>query len=275
MKNAKFIKEIVKTSGDMWNKGWAERNAGNISLRLSKEEISGNKSLEKDGEWTVLEKPLPNLGGDCFLISGTGMFLRNIQVSPKKNLGIIEMDDKGAAYRIIWGYEDGGQPTSETPAHLQAHSVRKEITNGEDKAIIHTHPANLITLTYARDLDTVSLTKLLWEMHAECIVVFPKGVEFLPWMMAGSQEIAEATAKAFLQRDIVVWEHHGVLAAGRNLDTAFGLIDTAEKSADIYIKTESIGGIKNKLLMDELIAIAHNFGLEPAQDIINAIEQLD
>lgn len=35
-------------------------------------------------------------------------------------------------------------------------------------------------------MDTYSLTKLLWEMHAECIVVFPEGVEYLPWMIAGS-----------------------------------------------------------------------------------------
>jgi len=32
-----FIQEIIKTSSDMWQKGWAEANGGNISLRLRPE----------------------------------------------------------------------------------------------------------------------------------------------------------------------------------------------------------------------------------------------
>lgn len=272
MVESKFIQEIIKTSGDMWEKGWAERNAGNISLRIKKEEIEDNSQLKFDGEWVTLNKTMDNLAGEYFLVSGTGRFLRNIQVFPEKNLGIIEIDQLGSNYRVIWGYEGGGQPTSELPSHLLAHSVRKDISKGEDRVIIHTHPVNLITLSYARELDTVSLTKLLWEMHAECVVVFPNGVEYLPWIMAGSDEIADATAEAFLKRDIVVWEFHGVFASGRNLDTAFGLIDTVEKASDIYIKAESMGGVKNKFSLNQIEAIANNFGLVPIDDIFKQLK---
>lgn len=268
----KFIQEIIKTSGDMWDKGWAERNAGNISLRIDKTRINDISQFSFDNEWLRLSKPLENIAGEYFLVSGTGRFLRNIEVFPEKNLGIIEIDKKGQSYRIVWGYEGGGQPTSEIPAHLQAHSVRKRVTNGVDRAIIHTHPANLIALTYARELDTCSITKLLWEMHAECIVVFPNGVEYLPWMMAGSNEIADATADAFLKRDIVMWEYHGVFASGRNLDTAFGLIDTAEKAAEIYKIASSMGGVKKKFGLNQLVAIANNFGMVPAEDIIEKLK---
>jgi rhamnulose-1-phosphate aldolase len=273
MLEEKFIKELIKTSADMWDKGWAERNAGNITVRIDKDIITATDQLNFDGAWVMLEKPLPNLAGEYFLVSGTGKFLRNISVFPMRNLGMIEIDENGASYRIIWGYEGGGEPTSETPAHLQAHSVRKKITDGVDRVVIHTHTPNLIALTYALDLDTPRLTQLLWKMHVECPVVFPKGVEFLPWMMAGSQEIADATAKAFYKRDIVMWQHHGVFATGRNLDTAFGLIDTVEKASDIYIKTATIGGVKNEPSLDTLISIARNFGLELAEDIIEHLRK--
>ncbi len=272
MIESKFIQEIMKTSSDMWEKGWAERNAGNISLRVKKEEIEDKGQFNFDGEWLTLNTPMENIAGEYFLVSGTGRFLRNIQVFPEKNLGIIEVDNSGSKYRIIWGYEGGGQPTSELPSHLLAHSVRKSVTNGEDRVIIHTHPANLIALTYARDLDTLSLTRLLWEMHAECVVVFSNGVEYLPWIMAGSDEIADATAEAFLKREIVVWEHHGVFASGRNLDTAFGLIDTVEKASEIYIKAESIGGVKKKFTLNQIEAIANNFGFVPADDIFKQLK---
>ena len=36
-----FLNEIMKTSGDMWEKGWAERNAGNISVRLKEDDLEG------------------------------------------------------------------------------------------------------------------------------------------------------------------------------------------------------------------------------------------
>ena len=35
-----FIQEIIKTSQDMWQKGWAEANGGNISLRLKPDQIA-------------------------------------------------------------------------------------------------------------------------------------------------------------------------------------------------------------------------------------------
>ena len=264
-----FMEEIIKTSSDMWEKGWAERNAGNISVRLKEDDLKSSILNQNSEQWINLNKPLKNLTGEFFLVSGTGRYLRNIQCAPDKNLGIIEINDMGNAYRVVWGYTVGGGPTSELPAHLQAHSIRKDVTKGNDRAIIHTHPTNLIALTYALQLNTASITKLLWEMHAECIVVFPEGVEYLPWMMAGSDVIAEATARAFLKRNIVIWEYHGIFATGRNLDTAFGLIDTAEKAAEIYIKVASMGGVRQKLSMEQLKAIAANFKQVPAEDIMS------
>lgn len=267
-----FLKEIIKTSGDIWEKGWAERNAGNISIRLRRDEVPGAGG-EPASPWQNLTQAIPEIRDEFFLVSGTGKYIRNIQVEPEKNLGIIQLDESGAKYRVVWGFCSGGRPTSELAAHLRAHAVKKTAKPGANQAIIHTHPPNLIALTYAVDLDTYSLTRLLWEMHGECIVVFPEGIEYLPWMMAGSDPIAAATAAAFQKRNLVVWQYHGIFGAGENLDAAFGLIDTAEKAAEIYIKSAAIGGVRHKLPLEKLYAIARNFGAEPAADIVARLRE--
>ena len=77
----------------------------------------------------------------------------------------------------------------------------------------------------------------------ECVVGFPQGIEFIPWMMAGGDEIADATAVAFRKRSMAMWQHHGVFARGRNLDAAFGLIHMADKAAGIYLKAMAAGGM--------------------------------
>ena len=49
--------------------------------------------------------------------------------------------------------------------------------------------------------------------------------------------IGEKTAEKMLDSRITVWAQHGIFAAGKSLDEAFGLIETVEKAAEIYIKT--------------------------------------
>lgn len=263
-----FLNEVMKISSELWNKGWAERNAGNISMRLTCDDISMLGPVIHDAPWNDLQKKVPDLGGEFVLISGTGKYIKNIASDPERNLGIIELDGTGEKYRVIWGYSDGGRPSCELPSHLDVHSIKK-ITIGSTKStIIHTHPSNLIALTFSLDLDTCRLTKLLWEMHAECMAVFPEGVEFLPWMVAGSNELADATAEAFKKRSIVVWQYHGAFGWGRNPDEVLGLIDTAEKAAEIYIKASSGGSVKNRLTVEQLGIIAERFGCIPDKDIM-------
>ena len=36
---------------------------------------------------------------------------------------------------------------------------------------------------------------------------------------------------------LVIWALHGIYGAGKNLDEAFGLIETVEKTAQIYMLT--------------------------------------
>ncbi len=264
-----FLTEITKTSRDIWSKGWAEANAGNISVRLVREAIEMETLRTQPREWTPLATRVPDLAGEYFLVTGSGRYLRNIELYPEKNVGILELDDVGSAYRIIWGFQPTGGPTSELLAHLRVHGTRKRVTNGIDRAVIHTHSPELIALTHVMPLDTRKLTRLLWEMMPECIVTFPEGVEFIPWTLPGTSELAEATASVFIERRIAVWQFHGVIAVGRNLDAAFGLIDTAEKSAALHLKARTGGGVTQKLSKGQLKELARHFRVVPNPDILS------
>lgn len=256
----KLIDEIKKTSSDMARKGWAESNGGNISLRLKEEYYDYFNEHKPISDWIKLPVTMPEIGGDRFLVAGTGRYLRNIELFPEKNVGVIEVNKKGEAYRLLWGYKPIGAPTSELPSHLLSHCRIKEKSHNKMFAFIHTHPNGVIALTYAvANLDTKSLTKLLWQSHAECIVAFPQGVEFIPWMMAGSKDLGKATANAMSRRNLAVWQYHGICGCGRNLDEAFGRIDVAEKAAEIYLQVQAAGGIQQTLSDEQLLAIALNF----------------
>jgi rhamnulose-1-phosphate aldolase len=263
-----FLTEIIKTSRDIWSKGWAEANAGNISVRLVREAVEIEILRKRPREWIQLPTRVPDLAKECFLVTGTGRYLRNIELYPEKNVGIIELDDAGSAYRIVWGFQPTGGPTSEFPAHLRVHATRKRVSNGIDRAVIHTHSPDLIALTHTLKLDTRRLTRLLWEVLPECVVAFPEGVEFVPWALPGTPELAEATANALVERRIAVWQFHGVIAVGRNLDATFGLIDTAEKAAMLLLKAEAGGGMKQKLSVEQLKELARHFNVIPNSDIL-------
>jgi rhamnulose-1-phosphate aldolase len=263
-----FLPEIMKTSRDMWSKGWAEANAGNISYRLQQEQVRENAAFFRTSEWVQMPAGVPGLGGEHFLVTGTGRFLRNIELHPDKNLGVIELDPTGMMYRIVWGYKPTGAPTSELAAHMLVQAIRKQPGSMVQRAVIHTHAPNLVALSNAMDLDSRTLTLLLWQVHAECIVAFPDGVEFIPWMLPGSVELAEATARALEKRRATVWQFHGILAVGRNLDAAFGLIDTVEKAAGIYVRAVAAGGVRNKLSVDQLRQLARHFKVAPDESIL-------
>jgi rhamnulose-1-phosphate aldolase len=259
----KILDEIKKITSDMARKGWAESNGGNVSLRLNEEYRSFFNDFQPKKEQVKLPITMPAIANERFLVSGTGRFLRNVEIAPEKNMGVIEIDNKGESYQLLWGFEPTGAPTSELPAHLMSHCSIKEKTNNKSFALIHTHPTNVIALTYAvANLDTKSLSRLLWESHAECMVVFPQGIEFLPWMMAGSIELGKATANALFSRDLAVWQFHGICGCGRNLDQAFGRIDVAEKAAEICLRVMSAGGAKQTLSEAQLRAIAANFNCQ-------------
>lgn len=264
IKESEFITEIEETTANMYRLGWNERNGGNISVLLKDEEIApylqGFVVKRKIG----LPVTFKELAGKYFVISGTGKYFKNIKKNPEENLGLMRISDDGTYVSLLWGYSNGGTFTSEIAMHLSAHMQR--LNAGDDqRVVIHAHPANTVAMTHIHSWDEREFTMALWNMMTECIVIFPEGVAVLPWMVSSGNDIGTKSSEKFKDFRILVWALHGITATGTSLDEAFGLIETVEKAAEIYMKIsgkQTREGIDKKMLM----SIATVFGLEVRKD---------
>lgn len=263
VENSWFTTAMIKATTDMWLKGWDERNGGNVSLRLLDSDLEPFPEARRVKRTLAMSQPIPDLAGQTFLVTGTGKYFRNVQLDPERNLGLIRIQPGGASLEVLWGFSDGGGPTSELPAHLKSHLARQAASGGRCRVIMHCHATNLIALSYVLEFTSANVTRALWEGSTECLVVFPEGVGALDWLVPGTDEIGDATARLMAQHPLVLWPYHGVFGAGKTLDEAFGLIDTAEKSAEILVKVLSMGGPRQSLTRDNLRDLATRFGVEP------------
>ncbi len=238
---AKIVQGFMRMADDGWNQGWHERNGGNLTYRMKKEEAESiREELSEDGEWKEIGTAVPALAGEYFLVTGSGKYFRNVMSDPEDSIAVIELDDKGENYRICWGLVNGGRPTSELPSHLMNHEVKMQATGGKHRVIYHAHTTNVIALTFVLPLKDEVFTRELWEMATECPVVFPDGIGVVGWMVPGGREIAVATSELMKKYDVAVWAHHGMFCSGEDFDLTFGLMHTVEKSAEILVKMLSM-----------------------------------
>ena len=96
-------------------------------------------------------------------------------------------------------------------------------------------------------------------------MVFPDGGGIVPWMVPGTDEIGDATAQQMQSHSLVMWPFHGIFGAGPTLDETFGLIDTAEKSSEVLVKVISMGGLRQSITTEQLIALGKRFNVNPWQ----------
>ena len=123
--DAEFVQGFIRMADDGWKQGWHERNGGNLSYRVKKEEADLVRESFTPKEWQPIGTEVSGLSGEYFLVTGSGKYFRNIILKPEESICMIEVDEKGENYRIVWGMEKGGRPTSELPSHLMNHEVKK------------------------------------------------------------------------------------------------------------------------------------------------------
>lgn len=251
-----IIFEVAEIAGFLWQRGWAERNAGNISVNITgliNEEI-GNidefPSYSLSHAYTVL-------AGNYFFVSGTGRRMRDLAREPLRNALIIRLAEDGSSYSVISSKKDGAcrfRPTSELPTHLGIHQMIS-MQGSAEKVVIHTHANELAALTQIKKYcNEDALNKLLWGMHPETMVFIPGGVGFVPYVTPGTEHIAEETIKALHHHKVALWEKHGVFAIGETVFDTFDLIDILGKSAKIFFLVKS-SGHEPQGLDDEQLAV--------------------
>jgi rhamnulose-1-phosphate aldolase len=255
---------FIRLCDDGWRMGWHERNGGNLTYRMTADEAAQCRPFfnQTPREWKPIGVTAENLAGEYFISTGSGKFMRNAALRPEDSLCITEINGAGDGYRIVWGLTHGGVPTSEFPSHILNHSVKKAATGGTNRVIYHAHTPNVIALTFVLPLTARDFSRVLWKSMTECPVVFPAGVGVIPWMVPGGAEIAQASSVLMRQFDALIWAHHGSFCSGIDFDTAFGLMHTIEKSAEIYIKALSCGsGLRQCITDAELRAVAKAFNV--------------
>ena len=248
------ILEVAEVAEYLWQRGWAERNAGNISVNISHLITEDVKTVD-EFPFFELSTNYPELSGKYFFVSGTGRRMRDLARKPLDNALLIKVNDKGNGYWIITRKNDSVinfQPTSELPTHLGIHQMIINRGSGE-KVVMHTHTNELVALTQIREYcNEEKLNNLLWGMHPETMLFVPGGIGFVPYVTPGTEDIAIETLKALETHQVALWEKHGVFAIGKSVFDTFDTIDILAKSAKIFFLTKSAGYHAEGLSDEEL-----------------------
>ncbi|WP_416151650.1 rhamnulose-1-phosphate aldolase [Salipaludibacillus sp. HK11] len=268
---APFVEEMKEVTTNLYDFGWDERNGGNVSYLLDEADVMKYIDVNVVKREIAMNFDASELAGKYFIVTGSGKYFRNVKNQLSNTLGIIRISQDGKAYELLWGFDDGGVATSELPTHLMNHAARLKVDPAH-RVVIHTHATNLIAMTFTHSLDERLFSRTLWQMCTECVVVFPEGVGIVPWMVPGTDEIGEATSKKLAEDNrIVLWPHHGVYGTGQTMDETFGLIETAEKAAEVFTVVRSQGEILQTISDQQLLDLAERFNVTPKSGYLTAL----
>jgi L-fuculose-phosphate aldolase len=181
------------------------------------------KEIVSVGRTAYLKGLTAGWGGNISVRKSAGTIL----ITPhKKSLGflsdpdILTIDDAGNLL------EGTGEPSMETAMHC---ALYRETGS---QAVIHLHPPcinSLLSADVPLRLDTF-----------ETRLILGSSIPVLEQDTPVTTDIDELL-RAFRTANIVFLKHHGIVAAGENLQEAFALADVAEEAAQLTIYSNIIG----------------------------------
>ena len=227
------LDSIAEVAGYIWQKGWGERNGGNLTVNVTEYFVD---KPTMTGERHPLGATFPYIANQYFYVKGTQKRMRDMARDPLANGSIIKLSPEGDSFSYV---TQPVAPTSELPSHLMVQNYLQQ-TGSRYKATLHTHPIELVALSHHRafleDAQRPNhLTKTLWSMIPETLAFAPLGIGIVPYQVPGSVELAKATLEKIKDYDVVLWEKHGVFAVGLDLMDAFDQVDVLNKAARIYL----------------------------------------
>lgn len=257
---AREVDNVAEVAGYLWQKGWAERNGGNITINITDHIDDEIRRMPAISTPVAIGVTLPNLKGKYFYCKGTNRRMRDLARLPMDNGSIIRICDDCAHYEII--ADKPVKPTSELPSHLSVHNYL--IGKGSPyKASVHTHPIELVAMSHNKAfLEKDVLSNILWSMIPETKAFCPRGLGIVPYMLPSSVELADETIRTIDDDyDVVMWEKHGVFAVADDVMEAFDMIDTLNKSAIIYKDAKSMGFTPDGMTAEQMKEMSAAFNL--------------
>ena len=198
------IDQIAEVTGYLWQKGWAERNGGNITVNVTEFMDEECKAMKGISQVVGIGMTLPQLRGKYFYCKGTGKRMRDLARWPMQNGSIIRIMDDCASYEVI--ADEPVVPTSELPTHLALQNYLLE-TGSCYKATLHTHPIELVAMSHIqRFLKGDEMTRVLWSMIPETLAFAPLGIGIVPYALPSSVALAEAVGLKVYGGDCIVDE---------------------------------------------------------------------
>ncbi len=244
-----ILEEISSVAGILDSKGWAEGNAGNISVNITKFAKS-IPDIDKSFTPFKLNNKFKYISRNFILLTGAGKRMRNIAEDINNNSVVLyyKGDDKNfyllktsAFIKSKFIPEKNILPTSELLSHLAIHNYMAE-QKRDDNIILHTHPLEIISLTQIKKFTNRNkINNLLKNMLSEARLVFPDGIGFVPYTMPGSREIADLTLKEIKKYKTVIWDKHGCITVGSDISEILDRIDILVKSIKVFFLCKSAG----------------------------------
>lgn len=255
------IEKVSEVSQYLWQREWAERNGGNISVDLT--DIFGEV-----GEVDAPEKPLPlqlpmESAGRIYYVKGTGQRIRELR-DPAYAGCILRINAQANGFQILWGgaASENFAPTSEFISHIKI-LVSKMASGSGHKSVVHTHPLELIALSHHPKIAKSSelFTHTCWKMLPEVRAFVPRGIGMIPYCLPSSEELANNTTESLLVNDVAIWEKHGATASGDDVLQAFDYIDVANKGAKLYLMCTASGFEPEGVTKENMDILKHEFNL--------------
>ncbi len=200
-----LMAEIAETARLIHSYGWAEANAGNISIDVSDR----------------VQNPQPDTR--YYLVSRTGSRYRQTANDPMKNLLLIASGASDVCF------PPDARPTMEWISHR---CLQKAI--GDRKVVLHTHPAEIIALAQL-SYDEEQLNELFANLLPELPLYLPEGFAIAAHRMPGSQALCDASLEALDGQKALIWSGHGLLCFGHTLDEAMDYMEIMVKAARILL----------------------------------------
>ncbi len=239
---AQELSDLVEIGGLIWQRGWAEANAGNVSIRMP-DSFSKTTLLRIQEECPDIFSFKYNVSDHYtwFLVSASGSRYREFIKSGFANFVLIGIEtnllikDEQLKTQII---PANRRPTSEWITHLALHKcLSKE--RPKERVLLHAHPTDWIVLSSNSEYSngSIGLMNELYSCLPELNIYFPNGIAFTEFSIPGSAQLADLSVTAIQHTNVIIWEKHGVIISAESVLKAFDYLEVISKAAAVYLRT--------------------------------------
>jgi L-fuculose-phosphate aldolase len=145
----------------------------------------------------------------------------------------------------------GPHPSTETPMHQAAYRARPEA-----RVVLHCHPVNAIAWAM--------LGEPLPALTPDFTLYLGASVPVIPYLLPGSQPLAEAVGRALQAHPAVLLANHGVLVTGDTVARARLRLLHIDEAAAIGLKARAAGRLR-PLQATEIAEILAVYGKQRGQ----------